>query len=142
MADMSLSAFARKMGCSPQAISKGARTGRLRAGLGKDAAGRPVVVDFDVAAREWRENRGKLSPKVPELNLAPTHDLVPRERLSVTRDGERIYLAWLRSGDGSVNGTYDDSSDPIFPISLNTAAELVLAIVELLKKPDGYSDFR
>jgi hypothetical protein len=144
MADMSLSAFARKVGCSVQAVSKGAKAGRLRASLGKDAAGRPVVVDFDLAALEWRENRGKLppAPKLPEPNLDPTRETVPRERLSVIRDGERIYLAWLRSGDGSVNGAYDDSSDPIFPISLDTAAELVLAIVELLKKPDGYSTFR
>lgn len=49
----SLSAFATYRGCSPSAVSKALRTGRLVASVVRDAGGNVTIPDFAAASREW-----------------------------------------------------------------------------------------
>lgn len=51
---VSLRGFARRQGVSPQAVSKAVKAGRLSRSVGRDAAGRPVITNPELAAQEWR----------------------------------------------------------------------------------------
>jgi hypothetical protein len=59
----SFRAFAKAIGVSHQAVSKGARTGRLSASLGHDRHGRPCIADVALARREWRANASQPPPE-------------------------------------------------------------------------------
>lgn len=53
---MTLTAYAKRRGVSPMAVSKAVKAGRLRASVGRDGAGRPTIADPAVADREWAAN--------------------------------------------------------------------------------------
>jgi hypothetical protein len=54
---MTLRALARQLGVNESKIRKGIATGRLELSVGRDARGRPYIVDGAVAEREWWVNR-------------------------------------------------------------------------------------
>lgn len=58
-APLSLRAFARLIGVNEKAVRRAVQSGRLTRSLGRDAAGRVVVVDIALARIEWQENAGK-----------------------------------------------------------------------------------
>jgi len=53
---ISLSAYAGRRGVTPKAVSKAVAAGRLVASIGRDARGQPVVLDPELADREWEAN--------------------------------------------------------------------------------------
>ena len=53
---MTLTDYARRRGCSTAAVSKAVATGRLTSSVGRDAQGRPTILDPDAADREWDAN--------------------------------------------------------------------------------------
>lgn len=54
---ISVRAFARRVGVTENAVRKGAKSGRLERSLARGTRNRPVIVDVDLAEREWRENQ-------------------------------------------------------------------------------------
>jgi hypothetical protein len=79
MADQaSLRAFARAVGVTDKAVRKAIAAGRLRESIGKDARGKPLVVDVALATAEWTRNAARL-PRVtadhgPRRSAAPRAD--------------------------------------------------------------------
>lgn len=61
----SLSAFGRLKGVSAEAVSKAVRTHRLNRSVGRDAKGRPVIVDVELAMQEWADNSRRTKPEAP-----------------------------------------------------------------------------
>jgi hypothetical protein len=55
----SLRGFARLIGVNDKAVRKGISSGRLRESVGKDAQGKPLIVDVDLAKAEWTRNAGR-----------------------------------------------------------------------------------
>lgn len=56
MPEMTLRALARRLGVTHTAVVKATKTGRLARSLGRDARGRVVVVDAELAAVEFAQN--------------------------------------------------------------------------------------
>jgi hypothetical protein len=56
---MSCRAFSRRIGVSPEAVSKAVERGRLKNSVGRDDDGRPYIKDPVLAEREWHENKSK-----------------------------------------------------------------------------------
>lgn len=52
---LSLRAYAKHRGCSAMAVSRAVRAGRLEKSVGRDAKGAPVILDAELADREWAE---------------------------------------------------------------------------------------
>lgn len=77
---ISLRALARRIGVSPEAVSKGRRTGRLSRSIGTTKKGQPVVMDPDLAVREWHENATKPSPRGSTVALADEQRLLVAAR--------------------------------------------------------------
>ena len=110
-------AFARGLGVTHGAVSKAAQTGRLSKSIGRDANGRPFIVDAALAAREWAAGATK-APAQPGADVdveALVFDLVefvlvnhlPEAIVSTTADGRvdrfdpralRDWLARRREG--------------------------------------------
>ena len=53
---MTLTAYAKRRGCSVKSVSLAASSGRLVESVGRDDRGRPVILDPDLADREWATN--------------------------------------------------------------------------------------
>lgn len=53
---LTLTAYAKRRGVSVKAVSKAVKAGRLKESVGKDRAGRPSIVDADLADVEWEAN--------------------------------------------------------------------------------------
>lgn len=53
---ISLSAYAKRRGCSVESVSKAVRTGRLSASVVRDARNVPAIADPDLADKEWAAN--------------------------------------------------------------------------------------
>ncbi len=67
---MTLTEYAKRRGCSKVAVSKAISGGRLTASVGRDEHGRPLIVDADLADREWEERtrpRGDAAPPAPRV---------------------------------------------------------------------------
>jgi hypothetical protein len=56
---ISCRAFSRRIGVSPEAVSKAIERGRLKESVGRDDDGKPYIKDPDLAEREWNQNRSK-----------------------------------------------------------------------------------
>lgn len=56
MTPISLTAYAKRRGVSPVAVSKAVTTGRLTASVVRDERGAPKIADPDLADREWAAN--------------------------------------------------------------------------------------
>lgn len=52
----SLLVFAQRVGVQVEAVRKAIRTGRLERSVGRNARGQVVILDVDMALREWRDN--------------------------------------------------------------------------------------
>lgn len=65
---MSLRAYARRRGVSPEAVSKAVADGRLRAAVVRDARGAPKIADPELADREWD---GNTRPRIDHAPSAP-----------------------------------------------------------------------
>jgi len=53
---MTLTEYAKRRGCSVKSVSIAASSGRLVESVGRDERGRPVILDPDLADREWATN--------------------------------------------------------------------------------------
>lgn len=53
---MTLAAFARRIGVAGPQITKAITSGRLTESVGRNKRGQPVILDAELAAKEWREN--------------------------------------------------------------------------------------
>lgn len=62
---MTLTAYAARRKVSKMAVSKAVSSGRLVASVGRDARGRPQIIDADLADREWTAKT--------DLSKAPTY---------------------------------------------------------------------
>jgi len=109
---VSLSEFGRRIGASPQAVSKAIQRGRLARSVGIDAKGRKMIADVALARREWRERASKPAPtKV----LRP----VPIEHFVVTElDGGLFGLVICADVDAE---TYDPRRDKIIAMTVGDA---------------------
>ena len=56
MMPMSLTAYAKRRGVSPVAVSKAVARGRLSASVGRNDRDQPVILDPELADREWEAN--------------------------------------------------------------------------------------
>lgn len=65
---MSLRAYARRRGVSPEAVSKAVADGRLREAIVRDVRGAPKIANIELADREWEANTR------PRIDHAPTDD--------------------------------------------------------------------
>jgi hypothetical protein len=74
----SLRAFARRLGHDESAVRKAVRSGRLAKSVGRDARGKPVIVDVALATKEWAENASKVTNG--NGSLAEAQRLVALER--------------------------------------------------------------
>jgi hypothetical protein len=101
---ISLSAYAGRRGVTPKAVSKAVAAGRLVASIGRDARGQPVVLDPDLADREWEANTrqradraaresasgaGSAAPAPPESEDLPAP--APRARRVDLPEGVPVY---------------------------------------------------
>lgn len=57
--------LARRLGVTHGALQKAAARGALVGGVGRDARGRLVVLDADLAAQEWKSSRSRPTPARP-----------------------------------------------------------------------------
>lgn len=62
-AALSLRAFAKRLTVSHTAVEKGVASGRLEQSVGRDARGRPVIVDEPLARQEWAQGASKPRPR-------------------------------------------------------------------------------
>ena len=67
----SLRSLARRLGVSHTAVEKAIGAGRLPSSSGRDAKGRPRILDLEAAAREWVENASRPAP--PPASPAATN---------------------------------------------------------------------
>ncbi len=64
--DLSLRAFARRLGVDERAIRKGIASGRLTpAVVGRNGQGKPMITDEDKARAQWRSNAAKTRAQSP-----------------------------------------------------------------------------
>ncbi len=97
---MSLRQFAAHVGVSHSRIVEGVASGRLARSIGRDARGRPVILDAALARREWTQNAAKpptRSNGAPSLVQAQVAQAVQRTRaLRLSSDEREGLLVPLR----------------------------------------------
>lgn len=75
MASLTLTAYAKRRGVSPVAVSKAVRTGRLSGSVVRDERGVPAIADPDLADQEWTANtRQRADRPLVERNRRGTPD--------------------------------------------------------------------
>lgn len=84
---VSLSAYAKRRGVSPKAVSKAVASGRLRDSVTRDEHGTPKISDPDLADREWT------------ANTRPRVDRPPAEAMPLVRAGLVIPAGSAAVGD-------------------------------------------
>lgn len=83
---MSLTAYAKRRGVSPVAVSKAVARGRLSASVVRDERGQPKIADPELADREWAANTrsrtdfGDGDPPIAAPLAAPGDATPPRAR--------------------------------------------------------------
>ncbi len=76
----SLRAFAKRLKVSHQAVAKAIARGRLAKSVGTTPAGKPTIIDVDVALREWSENAAKPVKSGNRISLSEAQGRVAFER--------------------------------------------------------------
>jgi hypothetical protein len=76
-APISLTAYAKRRGVSPVAVSKAVAAGRLSASVVRDDRGAPKIADPELADREWTANTRPRIDHPPAAPRAPAADREP-----------------------------------------------------------------
>jgi hypothetical protein len=74
---LSLTAYAKRRGVSPVAVSKAVAAGRLSASVTRDDRGAPKIADPELADREWTANTRPRIDHPPAAPRAPVADREP-----------------------------------------------------------------
>jgi hypothetical protein len=80
-APITLSAFAKRIGVARPQISKAVASGRLNESVGRGEHGQPVILDAQLAEREWVENAKRSRNGAPKKSLAEA-----QRRLTLRKD--------------------------------------------------------
>lgn len=75
---MTLTAYAKRRGCSVKSVSRAVAAGRVVDSVGRDEYDRPTIVDAELADREWEANtRGRTAPR--PLGREPAVERTPAD---------------------------------------------------------------
>ncbi len=83
---VSLRTFAERMGCSYTLVQKAVRKERLTAGVGRDAQGRPRIMDVEAADAQWRAEKIGEKPEagpvsLTDVQIRATNELARKRQL-------------------------------------------------------------
>jgi phage terminase Nu1 subunit (DNA packaging protein) len=127
---LSLRAFARSQGVTLPAVQRAIKAGRLTAAsVGRDARGRPVILDAETAAAEWlAHTRVRVDSRKGTGSAAPSKlaEATLRER---TARGDLFELEYARKKRLVV---------PAREVDLRWSAQVVAARTKMLGIPSRY----
>jgi hypothetical protein len=132
---MTIADFARAVGCTPQAVSRGIQRGRLPQSVSRDERGRPSIADFGLARAEWERSRSRL-PRRPARD-ASSNGGPSRFDLHVGLVESGMEFGRFKPGDVIIGMAGEDSDELICGcvLSPEQARDLAGEIVRLASPP-------